>query len=120
MRLAIAALVALSLLAPAACDPEFTIQVTVRDCTTHVPLRGIHVTLFFQPNLPMDGSEGDTDASGNFTGGDLGYTSPPDPYYVQLTAPGRPPVMIEVHGGPSKVTLCIDDAPGASDAGTSD
>ncbi|HEX8790900.1 MAG TPA: hypothetical protein VF765_08095 [Polyangiaceae bacterium] len=120
MRFAIAALVALFVLTPAACDPEFSITVTVRDCATGAALEGIHVVLFFQPNLPMDGSEGDTDSSGSFTGGDLGSTSPPDPYYVQLIAPGASPRMIEVRGGPPKVTLCIDDAPAASDAGTSD
>jgi len=98
----------------------FSIQVTVRDCATGRPLEGVHVTLYFRPDLPMDGSEGDTDSSGTFTGGDVGFTSPPDPYYVQLGPPGGPQEMVEVRGGPSKVVLCLVDVPAASDAGTSD
>lgn len=115
-----ATLAALLALVLAACDPVFTIQVAVRDCATRRPLQGIHVTLFFNPNLPMDGSQGDTDSSGIFTGGDVGDTSPPDPYYVQLSPPGQPQQMDEVRGGPSKVTLCVEDTPAAADAGTSD
>ncbi|HEY1690932.1 MAG TPA: hypothetical protein VGG39_02150 [Polyangiaceae bacterium] len=120
MPRAAAARLALFVFAAAACDPAFSITVTVQDYATGRALEGIHVELFFQPNSPMEGSQGDTDSSGTFTGGDVGLTSPPDPYYVQLTPPGGPPQMIEVRGGPSTVRLCIDDAPTAADAGTAD
>jgi hypothetical protein len=68
----------------------------------------------------MDGSEGDTDSNGSYCGGDVGYTSPPDPYYVTVAPPGEPEETVRVDGGTSNATLCISAPPAAADAGASD
>ncbi len=113
-------LLALLAALPMACDPEFTVCVTVRDCATGRALSGVDVTFLYKPNLPMDGSQGDTDSTGDFCGGDVGSTSPPNPYFVVLQAPGYGQETIQVDGGASNSTQCMSASAEAADAGARD
>jgi hypothetical protein len=104
-------------IATVGCDPEFSVCVTVIDCANGDPLTGAHVTFLYEPNVPMDGSEGDTDSSGRFCGGDVGWTSPPNPYFVDLEKSGYQDEDLQIDGGLANAGVCMNAA-AAADAGT--
>jgi hypothetical protein len=95
---------------PLACDPYFTICVTVRDCASQALLEGAYVRFLWPPSDGHGtiGDDGvDTDSAGRCCAEDLGGTSPPDGYQIDATKAGYREAVVTFADGRGNPDVCL-------------
>jgi hypothetical protein len=99
----------LSLIAPGTasigCDPEFTVCVTVRQCSTGEPIQGAHVQ--FSDSYSGIGYAGDANSAGHYCASDMGSTSPPQQYTIEVEKAGYQDGSFAISDGRSDGDVCL-------------
>jgi hypothetical protein len=95
------------------CDPVFDVCVHVTDCSGGEPIAGVNI--HYQAGSWSFGEDGDTDSTGKYCTGDMGSTSPPNPYTIDLARSGYASDTV-VSDGAGSVDVCLNACAACVDA----